>query len=245
MADLVRILSRPIGDETNSVDARELHTALGNGDHFATWIQHRIGQAGLVEGVDYLAYSEPSGKGRPRVEYVLTIDAAKHVSMLERNDKGREVRAYFIAAEKRMRQSMDPVSLLGDPNILRQLLGNYAERVQLLEATVAEQAPKVDVYDRIVESGDTFGFREACQQIKAATGDNENRVRAFMIDRKWIQKLGRGLAPAHTGVERGYTTTRERSWTDPDGASHVRPELRITPKGIARAVELLIASEVA
>jgi hypothetical protein len=61
----------------------------------------------------------------------------------------------------------------------------------------------------------------------------------------WIQKLGGGLAPAHVGVDRGYVTTRERSWTDATGASHVRPELRITPKGIAKAIEFLLAAEAA
>jgi len=136
----------------------------------------------------------------------------------------------------------DPIALLGDPHVLRQLLGSYAERVQALEATVADQKPKVEVFDRIIAAGDTFGFREAAQQIRAGTGASEHEVRGLMRARGWIQRLGKQLAPAHEGVARGYVTTRERSWTDETGATRVRPELRVTPKGIARYIELLLAT---
>lgn len=53
------------------------------------------------------------------------------------------------------------------------------------------------------------------------------------------------LAPAHLGVERGYVTTREREYVDRSGARGVRPELRITQKGLARAIELLRSTEAA
>lgn len=93
-------------------------------------------------------------------------------------------------------------------------------------------------------SGDTVGFREAAKLIRAATGANEHETRALMVRRGWIQRLGKQLAPAHVGELRGYVTTRDREWTV-DGTTHVKPELRITQKGVARAVELLLATEAA
>jgi anti-repressor protein len=243
---LVPILDRPACGEPNSVNARDLHAALGNGDHFTTWMVERINQLGFAPGVDFETFSAPAEKGRPRIEYAVTLDAAKHLAMAERNDAGRAARAYFIEAEKKLRAvAADPLALLSDPARLRALLGSYAERVQSLESTVAEQAPKVAIFDRIIESADTFGFREAAQQVKAATGANENEFRGLMRSRGWVQRLGTQLAPAHVGTERGYVTTRERSWTDDAGASRVRPELRITPKGIARAIEILLEQEAA
>lgn len=248
MSALVRILSRPVGDETNSVDARELHQALGVGEHFSTWIKKRIEELSLVAGTDYDSFSEspknPFG-GRPSIEYVVSLDAAKHLAMAERSEAGRRIRAYFIEAEKQFRSvvSHPPAINYRDPLVIVGVIQSLQADVAQLTATVAEQAPKVEIYDRIVDCGDTFGFREACQQIRAATGDTENTVRAFMRERGWIQKLAGGLAPAHVGVERGYVTTRERTWTDVTGASHVRPELRITPKGVAKAIESFLRAE--
>lgn len=139
----------------------------------------------------------------------------------------------------------DALAALSDPATLRQLLGSYAERVQALEADASAARPKVEVYDRIVASGDTVGFREAAKLIRAATGANEHETRALMVRRGWIQRLGKQLAPAHVGELRGYVTTRDREWTDSEGTHHVKPELRVTQKGVARAIELLIATEAA
>lgn len=247
MADLVRILSRPVGAEVNSVDARELHQALGVGKVFAAWIRERIDLLGFTQGVDFEVLSETGNNplgGRPSIEYVVTLDAAKHLAMIERNEKGREIRAYFIEAEKKLR-AVDPMVILSDPAALRGLLGSYAERVQALEATVAEQAPKVEFVDRVFDCGDTLGFRQAAQQIKAATGANENEFRALIFTRGWAQRLGGDLAPAHAGIERGYVTTREEEVTRRDGSKIVKPIFRVTQKGLAKAIELLLASEAA
>lgn len=245
--EIVRILSRPVGDEVNSVDARELHQALGVGEHFSTWIRKRIDELGLVLGIDLEGFSEsprnPLG-GRPSFEYVVTLDAAKHLAMVERNDRGREIRAYFIEAEKRMRSpEAAAMAALSDPAALRGLLGSYAERVIALEATVAEQAPKVQVYDRVIDVDDTSGFREAAQAIRAATGANENEVRGLMRAQGWVQRLDGKLAPTAPGIDRGFVTRRMRPHTRPDGSQHTTVELRITPKGITKAIELILAKE--
>lgn len=137
----------------------------------------------------------------------------------------------------------DPIKALSDPATLRQLLGDYAERVQALEGEVATSRPKVEVYDRIVDSGDTVGFREACKLIHAGTAAKEPEVRDFMIRGRWIQRLGGRLAPASYGQAMGYVTSRNREVTTGDGGSMVVPELRVTQRGLARAIERLTAEE--
>lgn len=250
---VLAILPRAIGGEQiNAVDARELHRALDVGKVFAAWIRERIDQLGLSEGVDFEVFSEPGKNplgGRPTIEYVVTLDAAKHLALAERNTKGREIRAYFIEAEKKLR---DPVALLDNPDVLRKLLGNYAERQIALESEnrvlaerLVEAAPKAAFADSVFDCGDTLGFRQACQQIKAATGANENEVRGLMRKRNWIQRLDGRLSPAAYGQDAGYVTTREREYTDDEGARRVRPELRVTQKGLARAIELLRSTEAA
>jgi phage anti-repressor protein len=82
-----------VGDGlVQTVDARRLHSFLEISDHFATWIKYRIDTFGFAEGKDFVTYSAVSEKGRPPIEYHLTLDMAKELAMVERNSKGKEAR---------------------------------------------------------------------------------------------------------------------------------------------------------
>jgi len=140
----------------------------------------------------------------------------------------------------------DPMAALSDPATLRQLLMGYSEKVLSLEAANAELAPKAEVFDRIVASGDTLGFREAAKIVKAATGATEPELKMLMISKRWIQRLGGRLAPASYGEECKYVTVREREVMvrrqeggDEREESRVFPELRVTQRGVAHAIKLL------
>lgn len=140
--------------------------------------------------------------------------------------------------------TQDALKALADPATLRQLLLENVEKVIALEGEVAESRPKVEVYDRIVDSGDTVGFREAAKLIFVGTGAKEPEVKGFMLRAKWIQRLGGRLATASYGQQKGYVTTRDKELkhlTSFAGKPVVIPELRITQKGVARAIERLNA----
>ena len=114
------------GDAVLACDARELHAFLKNGDVFANWIKNRIRQGDFAENLDYVLVlvstktkdmvsqnSEiRSGRGGDRrsVNYALSLDMAKHLGMMERNEQGKAIRAYFIRMEREaMRRAMAPV----------------------------------------------------------------------------------------------------------------------------------------
>ncbi len=88
------------------MNARELHGFLGNGKPFPNWIADRIKKYGFVNGVDYTTTEFKSKKiltpgdvnlgGRPTKEYHVSIDMAKELAMVERNDQGKQARLYFI-----------------------------------------------------------------------------------------------------------------------------------------------------
>lgn len=94
------------GQEQPLVNARELHTFLGSRQDFSTWIKSRIFDYDFVENQDYLLHKFmeqlPSG-AKHKTDYHLTLDMAKELSMVERSEKGRAVRRYFIAIEKQAR----------------------------------------------------------------------------------------------------------------------------------------------
>lgn len=102
--NLVNVFEGVIGSVHQLVvNARDLHSFLQVGKVFAAWIQERIGKYEFVENEDFIAIfqNRKIGHGRGKVDYHLTLDMAKELSMVENNDKGREARRYFIAMEKK------------------------------------------------------------------------------------------------------------------------------------------------
>lgn len=107
MKKLVRIEESVIGSEKRkTVNARDLWKALGSKRQFGNWIEYRLSE--FIEGQDFTVNNFVNGRdssGRfTAKEYFLTLDVAKHLAMLERNEQGRKIRQYFIEIEKMMRE---------------------------------------------------------------------------------------------------------------------------------------------
>ncbi|EJR8415139.1 antA/AntB antirepressor family protein [Escherichia coli] len=103
-------------------NARDLHAFLGVKKVFAAWITNRISEYEFIENQDYILLSnlgkQTSGRGgHNRKDYHLTLDTAKELAMVERNEKGRQIRRYFIECEKKLR-SMQPAQQFTDEEII-------------------------------------------------------------------------------------------------------------------------------
>ncbi|EKH3668424.1 antA/AntB antirepressor family protein [Escherichia coli] len=108
---LIPVFEGTISNEpTLLVNARDLHGFLEVGKDFSNWIRARINEYGFVEHLDYILFSPNLAKtlGRRRKDYHLTLDTAKELAMVERNEKGRQIRRYFIECEKKLR-NIQPV----------------------------------------------------------------------------------------------------------------------------------------
>lgn len=98
---LINITTNNIGGSLiETVNARELHEFLEVGRDFTNWIKGRIEQYGFVEGQDFTPILAKSSGGRPSTEYHLSLNMAKELSMVERNEKGKQARRYFIECER-------------------------------------------------------------------------------------------------------------------------------------------------
>ena len=86
-------------NEESCCDARELHAKLKVRRDFSTWIKGRIDNAQLIVGEDFIR--SPILVSDHKIEYTLTLDAAKHIAMLEKTEIGKEIRRYFIQVEKK------------------------------------------------------------------------------------------------------------------------------------------------
>ena len=124
------------------VDARELHKFLGSKQEFAHWIKAKVvNNPFFTEGEDYVlldnSNKQTEGRGGSnRIDYALTLDTAKKVSMAEQTDKGNEVRDYFIECEKIAKQPK--VLDFNDPDVVLQLAQNWKD-----EKIAKEQALKL------------------------------------------------------------------------------------------------------
>jgi phage anti-repressor protein len=106
------------GGLIETINARHLWEYLGVLTDFSDWIKRRIEEYGFIENVDYTILKFEVGKiqrlrGMSEYEYHITLDMTKELCMVERNDKGREARRYFIDREKRFNNIVQ--AFLGEP----------------------------------------------------------------------------------------------------------------------------------
>jgi len=111
-SNLIAVTESTINNEVvQTVNARELHTFLEVKSRFSDWFHRQVELYGFTQDVDFIAilvgeYSPP------RKDYHISIDMAKELSMVERTDKGKEARQYFIACEKKLKETLSPAEFL-------------------------------------------------------------------------------------------------------------------------------------
>lgn len=100
MNELIKVTTNE--NDEQLVNGRELYEFLGVKDNYTDWFKRMI-KYGFDENVDFISFSEKSDKpfgGRPQVNHYVKLDMAKEISMLQRTEKGKEARGYFIQLEK-------------------------------------------------------------------------------------------------------------------------------------------------
>lgn len=243
MNELIRIEFRELaGITVQTCNARDLWQFVESKQDFSDWIKGRIEKYGFAEGEDWVSHKfleNPAG-GRPRIEYHLTIEMAKELAMVENNEKGRQVRRYFIACERRAKAApaTDPMAVLSDPAAMRGLLLNYTEKVIALEEKVAEQAPKVEGFDRIATYSDgSFCIRDAAKNLQA----QEKYLRQWLSEHDWIYRrpMGSGWLGYSDKLKAGLLEHKITTGTKADGSTWTDTQVRVTAKGMAKLAILL------
>ena len=218
------------------VSARELHEFLEVGRDFTTWIKGRIEKYDFAESVDFTimeSFHQNGGKGgRPEKDYIITIDMAKELSMVENNEKGKQARKYFIQIEKAWNSP---------EMIMKRALEIANKQVEKLKLeniektkTIEEQKPKVVFANAVSTSKTTILIGELSKLLKQ-NGVNIGCQRLF----QWLRDNGYLIKrkgtdwnmPTQKSMELGLFKIKETSICHSDGTVTISKTTKVTGKG--------------
>lgn len=218
----------PINDNNGkkAVSARDLHAFLESKQDFSTWIKNRIEKYDLVENVDYVTapqiYGTANGGHSTRLEYALTIDAAKELSMVEGNEKGKQARRYFIACEKK----------LGEIQAQYQLPQTYLEALKALVVAEEEKQqlalenkmmkPKAEYFDNLVDRNLLTNIRDTAKQIHIP----QNKFVSLLLENKFVYRDAKRKLKPYAEYTPLYFELK-----DFERNGHADTQLLINPKG--------------
>ena len=212
-------------DGVQAVMGRDLHKFLEVGKDYSTWFKD-MAEYGFVAGQDFSPISgntSPTG-GRPRIEHIVSLDMAKEISMIQRTDKGKQARQYFIECERKAKRAPAELTRL---ELLQIAMESEKERLAL-EAKVTELEPKADHYNRFMDAEGTYTWDEVVRII----GVGKNKMLESLRIQKVLMTGGnRQNLPYQSHMHR--FDVKEKTWTNPaTGFEHVSYDVRLKPEHI-------------
>lgn len=208
--------------ERPTVSGRELHDALEVETPYHKWFP-RMCEYGFLELEDFWTKMSESTGGRPSTDHQLTIPMAKEICMLQRSEKGKQFRQYFIRVEEAWNSP---------EMIMKRALEIANEKVKVLQVSVSQltvdkqiMQPKADYFDELVDRNLLTGIRETAKELKV----KQNTFVNFLLDKKYLYRDKKGkLMPYAKPMENGLFEVKEFS-NEKTGFSST--QVFITPKG--------------
>ncbi|WP_273719104.1 MULTISPECIES: antA/AntB antirepressor family protein [Bartonella] len=172
MNTLIEIREQVIDQETvQTVNARDLHAFLEIKSEFRNWIKNRIKECKFLENINFITLTKNLVSGGKVKEYHITLDMAKHLSMIERNDKGHEARQYFIKCERLLKQVVTPQVDYSKPEALLGVLNHLQSQIEQKDHIISELAPKAKALEGLKRSDGLFGLIEAAKMLEVRPKD--------------------------------------------------------------------------
>lgn len=238
MDELIKITEK---DGRRAVNARELHQFLECKRDFATWIKDKIEKYGFVENQDFEVFHNFGGNpkgGRPMIEYALSVDMAKELSMVENNERGRTARKYFIECEKIIKERhriptnfAEALRLAAEQQekieAQQKAIQQSAKEIVALSDQITEMQPKVSYYDKILASKATLTVTQVAQDYGMSAKAFNILLRNFGIQHK---VNGQWILYAKY-IRQGYVHSKSIDIVRHDGQHETKSNTEWTQKG--------------
>ena len=232
MTELIKVQER---DGEQLVSGRELHQFLESSERFSKWWERMVGY-GFEENKDYTLYQKVHPQNKQEIiDYLMKISMAKEISMLQRNEKGKEARIYFIKCEEAW--NCDEAIVSRALSIQNKRILEYKEKIDVLERKIDSDAQRVSFAETIEKSSDCLLVREFSKVI-ANEGINlgEKKLYKWLRDKGFILK--NSTEPTQRAVTMGLFKVAERV-VKAVTKDIVTKTTRITGKGQIYFLELL------
>lgn len=207
-----------------TVSARELHEFLGVGSEYSHWFK-RMCEYGFSEEIDFSPILTESSGGRPAQDAQLTVEMAKEIAMLQRTEKGKIARQYFIRLEKKW----------NSPEMIMKRALEFADaQVKSLEVKIEQDKPKVIFADAVSVANTCILVGDLAKLIKQ-NGVDVGQKRLF----EWLRGNGylikrRGAdwnMPMQKSMDMGLFEVKETVITHSDGHTSISKTVKVTGKG--------------
>lgn len=218
--------------EQPTVSARELHEGLEINTKFATWFE-RMCEYGFSEGNEFFPKVGKTSEqgGRPSIDYQISIDMAKQICMIQRTEKGKQYRQYFIDLEKAWNtpeQVMARALKIANNEIDKLKADN-----KVLIADTERMKPK-EIFADAVESSRTSILIGDMAKLICQNGHEigQNRLFEWMHQNDYLIKSGGSKnMPTQKAMEQKLFEVKERTVVNPDGSVRITRTTLVTGKG--------------
>lgn len=235
MNDLIKIEHRE-GQQLAS--GRDLHAFLELKTPYTQWIERML-EYGFIENTDYILVSQKSESSnitgvKVIQDHLMTIAMAKEISMLQRNEKGKLARQYFIKCEEAWNS---PEMILARANqIQAKMIEDSTKKIQLLETKIEEMQPKADFYDDVADSTNTCDMQTVAKTLNFK-GVGRNTLFEILRDSKILQYDN---IPYQKYVDRGWFRLIETKYHDKKTSEpRINFKTVVFQKGIEKISNLL------
>lgn len=210
------------------VSGRQLHEALGVNSNYTTWFD-RMTEYGFVENQDYVLLSNfgnQTGRGgHNKVDHAIKLDMAKEIAMIQRTDRGKEIRQYFIQIEK---------DFNSPEKIMARALLLADKKIQKLETQIETDKPKVLFADAVSASHSSILVGELAKLISQnGYKIGANRLFAWLRENGYLikRKGSDWNMPTQRSMEMGLFEIKETNIQHPDGHVTITKTSKVTGKG--------------
>ncbi|HEM3681600.1 TPA: phage antirepressor KilAC domain-containing protein [Streptococcus suis] len=224
------------------VSGRQLHEALGVNSNYTTWFD-RMTEYGFTENEDYVLLSNfgnQTGRGgHNKVDHVIKLDMAKEIAMIQRTERGKKVRQYFIQVEK---------DFNSPEKIMARALLMADKKVHQLEAQIEADKPKVLFADAVSASHSSILVGDLAKLISQnGFKIGANRLFAWLRENGYLIKR-KGCdwnMPTQKSMELGLFEIKETTITHADGHISISKTVKVTGKGQQYFINKFLANDVA